>query len=143
MRRGLRAMAETGTHRACPHPRGQPLSPSGPCHTPGHTQTCLHPGANVHPHVCPETVQHTLKTVPYTQADVHTHTARLTQVHGWSGCTWLAPALPLTGCVNTGLSYSCSTSDLDFILAWRPPWTEEPGGLQSVGLQTVWTRLSD
>ena len=23
------------------------------------------------------------------------------------------------------------------ILAWRVPWTEEPGGLQSIGLQTV------
>ena len=23
------------------------------------------------------------------------------------------------------------------ILAWRIPWTEEPGGLQSVGLQKV------
>ena len=23
------------------------------------------------------------------------------------------------------------------ILAWRIPWTEEPGGLQSVGSQTV------
>ena len=23
------------------------------------------------------------------------------------------------------------------ILAWRTPWTEEPGGLQSVGLQRV------
>ena len=23
------------------------------------------------------------------------------------------------------------------ILAWRIPWTEEPGGLQSVGLQRV------
>ena len=23
------------------------------------------------------------------------------------------------------------------ILAWRAPWTEEPGGLQSMGLQTV------
>ena len=28
------------------------------------------------------------------------------------------------------------------ILAWRIPWTEEPGGLQSMGLQS-WTRLSD
>ena len=27
-------------------------------------------------------------------------------------------------------------------LAWRIPWTEEPGGLQSRGLQS-WTRLSD
>ena len=27
------------------------------------------------------------------------------------------------------------------ILAWRIPWTEEPGGLQSTGSQS-WTRLS-
>ena len=29
------------------------------------------------------------------------------------------------------------------ILAWRIPWTEEPGGLQSLGLQKSWTQLSD
>ena len=28
------------------------------------------------------------------------------------------------------------------ILAWRIPWTEEPGGLQSLGSQS-WTQLSD
>ena len=28
------------------------------------------------------------------------------------------------------------------ILAWRIPWTEEPGGLQSTGLQSQ-TQLSD
>ena len=28
------------------------------------------------------------------------------------------------------------------ILAWRIPWTEEPGGLQSIGLQSE-TQLSD
>ena len=28
------------------------------------------------------------------------------------------------------------------ILAWRIPWPEEPGRLQSMGLQS-WTRLSD
>ena len=28
------------------------------------------------------------------------------------------------------------------ILAWRIPWTEEPGGLQYIGLQSQ-TRLSD
>ena len=28
------------------------------------------------------------------------------------------------------------------ILAWRVPWTEEPGRLQSVGLQKVGYRLS-
>ena len=27
-------------------------------------------------------------------------------------------------------------------LAWKIPWMEEPGGLQSVGLQS-WTQLSD
>ena len=29
------------------------------------------------------------------------------------------------------------------ILAWRIPWSEEPGRLQSTGLQKSWTRLSD
>ena len=29
------------------------------------------------------------------------------------------------------------------ILAWRIPWTEEPGGLQSMKLQKSQTRLSD
>ena len=28
------------------------------------------------------------------------------------------------------------------ILAWRIPWTEEPGGLQSIGLQRVEKQLS-
>ena len=28
------------------------------------------------------------------------------------------------------------------IVAWRTPWTEEPGGLQSMGLHS-WTQLSD
>ena len=26
------------------------------------------------------------------------------------------------------------------VLAWRVPWTEDPGGLQSMGLQS-WTQL--
>ena len=29
------------------------------------------------------------------------------------------------------------------ILAWEIPWTEEPGGLQSMDSQSNWTRLSD
>ena len=29
------------------------------------------------------------------------------------------------------------------ILAWRIPWTEEPAGLQSIGLQRVRQGLSD
>ena len=28
-------------------------------------------------------------------------------------------------------------------LAWKIPWTEEPGRLQSMGSLRVWTRLSD
>ena len=28
------------------------------------------------------------------------------------------------------------------ILAWRIPWTEEPGGVQSMGSQKNWTQLS-
>ena len=29
------------------------------------------------------------------------------------------------------------------ILAWRIPWTEEPGGLKSMGVTESWIRLSD
>ena len=29
------------------------------------------------------------------------------------------------------------------ILAWESPWMEEPGGLQSMGLQKSWTSLSN
>ena len=29
------------------------------------------------------------------------------------------------------------------ILAWEISWTEEPGGLQSMGLQKIQTQLSD
>jgi len=29
------------------------------------------------------------------------------------------------------------------VLAWRIPWTEEPGGLQSMGVTKSQTRLSD
>ena len=38
--------------------------------------------------------------------------------------------------LETGKATNSST------LAWRIPWTEEPGGLQSMGLQSQ-TRLSD
>ena len=27
------------------------------------------------------------------------------------------------------------------VLAWRIPWTEEPGGLPSIGVAQSWTRL--
>ena len=36
-----------------------------------------------------------------------------------------------------------TTHDNSSILAWEIPWTEEPGGLQSLGLQKSQTRFSD
>ena len=32
---------------------------------------------------------------------------------------------------------------LSSILTWKIPWTEEPGGLQSMGLQKSWTQVSN
>ena len=32
---------------------------------------------------------------------------------------------------------------LSSVLAWEIPWTEEPGRLESMGLQKSWTQLSD
>ena len=29
------------------------------------------------------------------------------------------------------------------ILAWRIPWTEKPGGLQSMGYEKSWMQLSE
>ena len=29
------------------------------------------------------------------------------------------------------------------IVAWRIPWTKEPGELESMGLQKSWTKLGD
>ena len=29
------------------------------------------------------------------------------------------------------------------VLTWRIPWTEEPGGLQSMGVTNSWTRLGN
>ena len=29
------------------------------------------------------------------------------------------------------------------IIAWKIPWMEEPGGLQSMGSQNSWTQLSN
>ena len=41
------------------------------------------------------------------------------------------PSLDREGPLEEGMAAHSS------ILAWRIPWTEEPGGLQSVGLQRV------
>ena len=47
---------------------------------------------------------------------------------------WAQP-LGQEDCLEKGMATHCS------ILAWRTPWTEEPGVLQSMGLQGQ-TRLS-
>ena len=39
--------------------------------------------------------------------------------------------------LKEGMATHCS------VLAWRIPWTEEPGGLQSMGSQKSQTSLSD
>ena len=44
--------------------------------------------------------------------------------------TWVQ-FLGQAGPLEKGIATHCS------IFAWRVPWTEEPGGLQSMGSQTV------
>ena len=39
-----------------------------------------------------------------------------------------------------GRSLAVGSGNQSSILAWKIPWTEEPGGLQSVGLQKSWTQ---
>ena len=48
-------------------------------------------------------------------------------------------------CVSPGSGRSSGSGDETHssILAWKIPWTEEPGGLQSMELQKSWTRRSD
>ena len=39
--------------------------------------------------------------------------------------------------INTGMQLEKEMAPHSSILAWRIPWTEETGGLQSIGLQRV------
>ena len=56
-----------------------------------------------------------------------------------------APVMQKTGVRSLGqedpLEKEIATHSI--ILAREIPWTEEPGGLQSMGLQKSWTRLRD
>ena len=47
------------------------------------------------------------------------------------------PAMWETGARGWEGPLEKGTATLSTILAWRIPWTEEPGGLQSMGLQRV------
>ena len=62
----------------------------------------------------------------------------------WVGVTQVALALWGIGCIEQvhlaqwqATPASCSMASHSSILAWKIPWTEEPGRLQSMGLQRV------
>ena len=63
----------------------------------------------------------------------------LTHLIRWFSICIPAPGLMIWGPPEDPLEEEMDTHSR--ILAWRIPWTEEPGGLQSMGLQS-WTRLS-
>ena len=44
---------------------------------------------------------------------------------------------------ESGRSPDAGMATHSSILSWEIPWTQEPGGLQSMGLQRVKTKLSD
>ena len=50
---------------------------------------------------------------------------------------YLVQSLGLEDPLEKGMATHCR------ILAWRIPWMEEPGGLQSMESQKGWTQLSD
>ena len=68
---------------------------------------------------------------------------------GWVRPRWLSDKEPACQCKRQGsitrredpLKKGMATHSN--ILAWRIPWTEEPGGLPSMGVAKNWTRLSD
>ena len=55
----------------------------------------------------------------------------------------LAPAGEAGSIPELGRSPGEGIATHSSILVWTIPWTEEPGGLQSMGSQKNWTRLSD
>ena len=53
------------------------------------------------------------------------------------------PAIQETQVQSLGREDALEEATHASILAWRIPWTEEPGRLQSIGLQKSQTRLCD
>ena len=68
-------------------------------------------------------------------------------IRGFAGGQWKRIRLPVQEtCVHSPgwedpLEKGMATHPR--IPAWRIPWTEEPGGLQSMGLQKSWIQLTD
>ena len=57
--------------------------------------------------------------------------------------TFLLLLLLLTHTQNTGFIWEKAMAPHSSTLAWKTPWMEEPGGLQSMGSLKSRTRLSD
>ena len=51
--------------------------------------------------------------------------------------------VPCLGSLGQGDSLEEEMATHSSILTWEIPWTGEPGGLQSMGLQKSWIQLSD
>ena len=68
----------------------------------------------------------------------------LCHLYGTRRFIWNLPAMQGIRVQSLGEQYPLEkeTATHSSILAWRVPWTEEPGGLLSMGLKRV-TQLSD
>ena len=79
----------------------------------------------VHTHTHTHTASHT-----HTHTHTHTRASHMTEAtsHAWASQVALVVKNP------PGNAGDASHSS---ILAWRNPWKEEPGGLQSMGSQSV------
>ena len=69
---------------------------------------------------------------------------QLTELQGFPGGTWLRTCLPMQETKEVWVRYLGQENPLEeeiathsSILAWGIPWTQEPGGLQSMGSQRV------
>ena len=56
---------------------------------------------------------------------------------------WLSVEQNLPAMQETWVLIPGSGRSSGVVLAWRIPWIDEPGGLQSMGPQKHWTRPSD
>ena len=57
--------------------------------------------------------------------------------------SWLANSGDVGSIPGLGRSLQEEMATHYSVLDWKIPWTEEPGGLQSMGSQKSWTRLSE
>ena len=94
-----------------------------------------------------------------TPTRTHTHNTELLQAvggfpqpilefEGFPGCAMVKNPPATAGDVRDtgaipglGRSLEEEMATHSSILAWKTPWTEKPGGLQSMGVTKSWTRL--